>query len=150
MRLENTWQEIRDHSFIQNHSRPFRFTAPWRCFLRWPRELNALQLQKTHANRKRTSKSRKHFHQFDSRRCKCSQHKQIKKHCKCSQHNQIHFICSAFLFWRCCEHLQHVCCQIEEVVSLICWCFFSATVASSLQFTSLIFYRVQVRGLEWP
>ncbi len=32
MRLENTWQEIREHSFIQNHSRPFRFTAPWRCF----------------------------------------------------------------------------------------------------------------------
>ncbi len=32
MRLENTWQEIRDHSFIQNHSRPFRFTAPWRYF----------------------------------------------------------------------------------------------------------------------
>ncbi len=39
--------------------------------LRWPRELNALQLQKTHANRKSTSKSRKHFHQFDSRWCKC-------------------------------------------------------------------------------
>ncbi len=32
MRLKNTWQEIRDHSFIQNHSRPFRFSAPWRCF----------------------------------------------------------------------------------------------------------------------
>ncbi len=32
MRLENTWQEIRDHSFIQNHSRSSRFTAPWRCF----------------------------------------------------------------------------------------------------------------------
>ncbi len=32
MRLENTWQETRDHSFIQNHSRPFIFTAPWRCF----------------------------------------------------------------------------------------------------------------------
>ncbi len=32
MRLENTWQEIRDHSFIQNNSRPFRFPAPWRCF----------------------------------------------------------------------------------------------------------------------
>ncbi len=31
MRLENTWQEIRDHSFIQNHSRSFRFTASWRC-----------------------------------------------------------------------------------------------------------------------
>ncbi len=32
MRLENTWQEIRDHSFIQNLSRSSRFTAPWRCF----------------------------------------------------------------------------------------------------------------------
>ncbi len=31
MSLENTWQEIRDHSFIQNLSRSFRFTAPWRC-----------------------------------------------------------------------------------------------------------------------
>ncbi len=24
-------------------------------------------------------------------------------------HKQIHFICSAFLFWLCCEHLQRVC-----------------------------------------
>ncbi len=32
MRLENTWQEIRDHPFIQNHSRSFRFTSPWRSF----------------------------------------------------------------------------------------------------------------------
>ncbi len=30
--MKNTWQEIRDHSFIQNLSRSFRFTAPWRCF----------------------------------------------------------------------------------------------------------------------
>jgi len=30
--LENIWREIRDQYFIQNHSRPFRFTAPWRCF----------------------------------------------------------------------------------------------------------------------
>ncbi len=30
MRLENTWQEIRYHSFIQNH---FRFTAPWQVIL---------------------------------------------------------------------------------------------------------------------
>ncbi len=35
-------------------------------------------------------------------------------HCKCSQHNQINCICSAFLFWLCCEHLQRVCCQIDE------------------------------------
>ncbi len=34
--------------------------------------------------------------------------------CKCSQHNQIHFICSAFIFWLCCEHLQHVRCQFDE------------------------------------
>ncbi len=32
MRLENTWQVIRDHSFIQNHSRSFWFTAPCWCF----------------------------------------------------------------------------------------------------------------------
>ncbi len=28
-----------------------------------------------------------------------------------------------FFFGLCCEHLQRVCCQIEEVVSLICMCF---------------------------
>ncbi len=32
MRLENTWQEIRDHSVILNPSRSSRFTALWRCF----------------------------------------------------------------------------------------------------------------------
>ncbi len=32
MRIENTWQEIRDHSFIQNLSRSFRFVAPCWCF----------------------------------------------------------------------------------------------------------------------
>ncbi len=53
----------------------------------WPRELNVLQLQKIQANRKSTSKSRKHLHQFDSRCAKCSQHKQIKN-----------VICSAFLY----------------------------------------------------
>ncbi len=26
------WQEIRDHSFIQNLSKPVWFPAPWRCF----------------------------------------------------------------------------------------------------------------------
>ncbi len=36
MRLENTWQEIRDHSFIQNHSGSFRFTAPCCCFFSSP------------------------------------------------------------------------------------------------------------------
>ncbi len=87
-----------------------KFPGPFLSSLRWPRELNALQLQKTHANKKSTSKSRKYFHQFD-------------RWCKCSQHNQIHLICSVFLFWLCCEHLQRVRCKIEEVVSLICRCF---------------------------
>ncbi len=32
MRLENTWQGTRDHSFNQNHSRSFRFTSPYWCF----------------------------------------------------------------------------------------------------------------------
>ncbi len=41
--------------------------------VRWPRDLNTLQLQKTNANRKSTSKSRTYLHQFDSRCCKCSQ-----------------------------------------------------------------------------
>ncbi len=26
--------------------------------------------------------------------------------------------------WLCCEHLQRVCCQIDEVVFSICMCFF--------------------------
>ncbi len=29
-----------------------------------------------------------------------------------------------FFFWLCCEHMQRVRCTIEEVVSLICRCFF--------------------------
>ncbi len=78
--------------------------------LRWPRELNTLQPQ-THANRKSTSKSRKH-HQFDS------------KWCKCSQHNQIPFICSAFLCLVVLWAFARVRCQIEKVVFLICRCFF--------------------------
>lgn len=32
--------------------------------LRWPRELNAIQLKKTHASRKNRSKLRKHLHQL--------------------------------------------------------------------------------------
>ncbi len=84
-------------------------SKPIYTILRWPRALSTLQLQKTHANRKSTSKSRKHFHNFDSRWYKCS---------------QIHFICSAFLFWLCCEHLQRVHCQIDESLFLICRCFF--------------------------
>ncbi len=38
----------------------------------------------------------------------------------------VFFLFAAFLFiWLYCEHLQHVFCQIDEVVFLICMCFFS-------------------------
>ncbi len=74
---------------------------------------SSLQLQKTHANRKSTSKSRKHLHQFDSRCCKCSQHKQIKN-----------LICSVFLCLvvLCCEYLQCAslfCCVVSICSALL-------------------------------
>ncbi len=116
-------------------------------YIWWLRELNALQLQKAHANRKSPSKSRKHLHQFDSRCCKCSQHNQIKNFIcstflclvvlwafvacvlsnwwSCFLNLQVFFFyLQCFFIWLCCEHLQGVCCQIEEVVFLICRCFF--------------------------
>ncbi len=49
------------------HTNTYIFSAFKRTKLWWPRELNMLQLQKTHTNRKSTSKSRKHLHQFESR-----------------------------------------------------------------------------------
>ncbi len=108
-----------------HHSFSFFFYLEWLC-LRWPRELNALQLQKTYANRKSTSKSRKHLHQFDSRCCKCSQRKQIKKRAANAHNTTKYIILFALLFfdWLCCDHLQRVCYQINEVVFLICRCFF--------------------------
>ncbi len=68
-------------------------------------------------------------------------------------HNQIKtFICSSFPFlvvlwvfavrffiWLCCEHLQHVFCQIAEVVFLICrWGFFLFAARWALSATVLI------------
>ncbi len=38
--------------------------------------------------------------------------------------NKYILFAARFFFWLCCEHLQHVRCKIEEVVSLICRCFF--------------------------
>ncbi len=75
-----------------------RLSKQFRCLVRWPRELIALQLQKTHANRKITSKSRKHFHHFDSRWYKCSKHKQIKKHAA-NAHNTTKYILFAVRFF---------------------------------------------------
>ncbi len=69
----------------------------------------ALQLQKTHANRKSTSKSRKHFHHFDSRWCKCSQHKQIKKHTANAHNTTKYILFAARLFFVCVVSICSVC-----------------------------------------
>ncbi len=68
-------------------------------YLRWLRELNGLQLKKTDANRKSTSKLRKHLHQFDNKcavntqntekLCKLTIQPNTEMHCKYLQHNQI-------------------------------------------------------------
>ncbi len=84
------------------------------------------------ANRKNTCKLRKHFRQFDNTRCKCSQHNQKR--------NALQIKC----IWLCCVHLQCVslfvcvvsictiCCQTDENVFLICWCFFYLHVFSEV------------------
>ncbi len=80
-------------------------------------------------------------------------HLQIKKttssilqhmHCKCSQHNQIKKCAANKIIWLCCEHFQCVslfvcvvsicntCCQTDEDVFLICWCFFYLHVFSEV------------------
>ncbi len=104
------WLEIHDARFyriIKRHQ--------W-----WPRELNVLQLQKTNANRKSTSKSRKHHHQFDNT-LNMTQHNMLttqtnkERQCKSSQHNQIKM---CFLVWLCCEYLQ--CSSLFVCVVSIC------------------------------
>ncbi len=106
--------------------------------LRWPRELNALQLQKTHAYRKSTSKSRKHLHQFDSRWCKCSQHKQIKKHTA-----NAHLL----LFWLCCEHLQHL---LLKTSWWICFSFcLLQMLTDGLEWCGLLWCFYQLFGLSF-
>ncbi len=65
-------------------------------------------------------------------------------HCKCSQHNQKRNALQIIFIWLRCEHLQCVslfvcvvsictiCCQTNENVFLICWCFFYLHVFSEV------------------
>ncbi len=93
--------------------------------VRWPRELNAQQLQKTHANGKSTSKSRKYFHQFDSRWCKCSQYRQIKKHAANAHNTTKYMLFVARFFFGCVVSICSMCVvKLTKVVSLICRHFF--------------------------
>ncbi len=59
----------------------------------WPRQLSALQLQKTRANRKGTSKSRK---------------QQVLKMLTTQPNKIFLFAAARFFVWLCCEHLQCV------------------------------------------
>ncbi len=60
------------------------------ALLRWLRELNALQLQKTHANRKSTSKSRKHLQLW-----------QQVLQMLTTQTNEEFYFAAHFFFWLC-------------------------------------------------
>ncbi len=124
-RSENTWHEIRDHSFIQNHSR-----SSDSQLLLFSSLTHLLQGsgQRTPDTRSETIPSSRitpdlQIHSFFS-----SVHSlifyrvQIREHLTRDQRPFLHP-----------ESLQ----------------IFRYT-ASPLQFTSLIFYRVQVRGLDWP
>ncbi len=63
--------------------------CPVRAKVKWPRELNVLQLKKTNANRKSTSKLREHLHQFDNT-CAANTHNQIQK-CTANTHSATKF-----------------------------------------------------------
>ncbi len=76
--------------------------------------------------------------------------------CKCSQHNQKRNALQIKCIWLCCEHLQCVslfvcvvsiftiCCQSDENVYLICWCFFYLHVFWSCSALSSLGHRIKV------
>ncbi len=101
-----------------------------------------------------------------STRCNVRKHMQIEKAPanqenifiwqqmgKCSQHNQIHFICSTFVFWLCCEHLQRLRCKIEEVVFLICRRFFylqCVELSRPPYWYHIMFHKIPVKQPQIP
>ncbi len=120
-RSENTWHEIRDHSFIQNHSRSFRFTASSLQF-------TSLIFYRVQIREHLTRDQRPFLHP------------------ESLQTLQIHSFFSSvhsLIFYRVQirEHLTRDQRPFLHPESLQIFRF----TASSLQFTSLIFYRVQVR-----
>ncbi len=100
------------------------------------------QIKKCTANRRKCLQIKKTtLSIWQHTRCKCSQHNQIKKR-TANTHNTTKK--RNFFIWLCCEHLQCVsllvcvvsicstCCQIDEDVFLICWCFFYLHVFSEV------------------
>ncbi len=98
-----------DRSHITNFLQTFQMQK--RSILRWPRELNALQLQKTHAHRKNTCKLRKQLNQFDNT-CAANAHNTTKQ--KKHAANKILYLVVLWAFAEClfiglcCEHLLHL------------------------------------------
>ncbi len=124
-RSENTWHEIRDHSFIQNHSWSFRFTASSLQF-------TSLIFYRVQIREHLTRDQRPFLH---------PESLQIFRFTASS----LQFTSLIFYRVQIREHLTRDQRPFLHPESLQIFRF----TASSLQFISLIFYRVQVRGLEW-
>ncbi len=82
--------------------------------LRWPRELNALQIEKN------TCKLRKQLHHFDIT-CAANAHNTTK------QRNSLQI-----KLFVCIVSICRTCCQIDEDVFFFCWCFFYLHVFSEV------------------
>ncbi len=79
--------------------------------------------QKTHANKKAPANQEKIFINLTAGAENVHYTKKIKKRTANSHNKELYLHCVS-LFCLCCEHLQHMHCKIEEVVFLICRCFF--------------------------
>ncbi len=104
---DGVWKAAQDHVYVLvylylTYSGMLCFYIFWdasESILRWPRELNVLQLRETHINRKNTSKLRK-YHQFDNT-CAANTHNATT--CRNTLHMLSVFgwdvsMCSAFLY----------------------------------------------------
>ncbi len=119
------------------------------ALIRWPRELNALQIEKN------TCKKRKQLPQFDKTRCKCSQHNQIKKRAaNRKKHLQIKKILSSIWQHTCCKCSQH-----NQKRNTLLWafamCFFIclwafAFAPSAVKMMKMCFLKLQRVELSRP
>ncbi len=164
-RSENTWHEIRDHSFIQNHSRSFRFTAS-------PLQFTSLIFYRDQVREHLTRDQRPFLHpeslqifRFTASSLQFTSlmfyRDQIREHLTRDQRPFLHpeslqifrytassLQFTSLIFYRV-QIREHLTRDQRPFLHPESLQIFRYT-ASSLQFTSLMFYRVQVRGLEWP
>ncbi len=110
-----------------------------------------------HNPKKKRAANRKKHLQIKKTLSSISQH----TCCKCSQHNQKRNALQIKCIWLCCEHLQRVsffvcvvrictiCCQNDENVFLICWCFFYLHVFSEVAVRWALSATVQISTTQW-